>query len=104
MVISYGQVPLMHWLVDGDICQHRVGSEQQGVIGELLQTHEIDCAMQKQGSRTPVSATLRSVCRKAQTMESMTSFSCPGDMVNRVPKQALVMDRNRLKNCSRCSG
>ena len=58
----------------------------------------------RQGARTPVSATLRSVCRKAQTMESMTSLSCPGDMVKRVPKQALVIDRNRLKNCSRCSG
>lgn len=51
-----------------------------------------------------MSATLRSVCRKAQTMESMTSLSCMGDMVNSVPEQALVMDRSRLKNCSRCSG
>ena len=36
---------------------------------------------------SPVSAMLRSVCRKAQMMESMTSFSCEADMVNSVAKQ-----------------
>jgi hypothetical protein len=51
-----------------------------------------------------VSATLRSVCRKAQMMESMTSLSCAGDMVSSVPKQALVIARSSAKNCSRCSG
>ena len=37
-------------------------------------------------------------------MESMTSLSCDGDMVNSVVKQCLVMACSRLKNCSRCSG
>lgn len=55
-------------------------------------------------SKLPVSAMLRSVWRKAQTMESMTSLSWSGDMVKRVPKQWLVMARNKLKNCNRCSG
>lgn len=53
---------------------------------------------------SPVSATLRSVWRKAHTMESMTSFSCPGDIANSVGKHALVMARSRLKKCNRCSG
>ena len=52
----------------------------------------------------PVSATLRSVWRKAQMMESMTSLSCPGDIANSVEKQALVIARSSAKNCSRCSG
>ena len=52
----------------------------------------------------PVSATLRSVWRKAQMMESMTSFSWPGDIAKSVEKQALVIARSSAKNCSRCSG
>ena len=46
-------------------------------------------------SSRPVSAMLRSVWRKAQMMESITSLSWSGDMVNRVPKQWLVMARSR---------
>ena len=45
-----------------------------------------------------------SVWRKAQTMESMTSLSCGGDIVSSVWKQCRVMACSRLKNCSRCSG
>ena len=46
-------------------------------------------------SSQPVSAMLRSVWRKAQMMESITSLSWSGDMVKRVPKQWLVMARSR---------
>ena len=52
----------------------------------------------------PVSAIFLSVWRKAHTVELMTSLSCSGDMVNSVLKQWLVMARNKLKNCNRCSG
>jgi hypothetical protein len=39
-----------------------------------------------------------------QMIESMTSFSCVGDIVNSVAKQCFVIACSRLKNCSRCSG
>ena len=39
-----------------------------------------------------------------QMIESMTSLSCVGDIVNSVAKQCFVIACSRLKNCSRCSG
>ena len=53
---------------------------------------------------SPVSATLRSVCRIAHTIESMTSFICSEDMVKNTRKQRLLMARRRLKKRRRISG
>lgn len=67
-------------------------------ISWLVRTVTVTSWQSHQHGTAPVSAMLRSVCRNAQTMESMTSLSWSGDMVNRVLKQWLVMARNRLKN------
>ena len=59
------------------------------------------------GGRAYEPATLYSTDRNTQAhqmIESITSLSCVGDIVNSVAKQCFVIACSRLKNCSRCSG
>ena len=56
---------------------------------------------QQAGHRSQVG---RTVCRKAQMMELITSCSCCGDIANSVGKQWFVIARSSAKKCSRCSG
>lgn len=55
-------------------------------------------------SSSPVSATLRSVCLNAHTMESINSFVCTALMASRQAKQWVAMACSSPKKRSRCSG